>query len=101
VNALSYLAVIAALLLIRPLSAVKRHAASGGVREGLRYAAGREQLWLPLVMMALVGLLSTMLSIGSVAGSLGVGPDPSPQAEVPDGGGNRVRRALGSGGRVA
>ncbi|HSZ39887.1 MAG TPA: MFS transporter [Trebonia sp.] len=99
VNALSYLAVIAALLAIRPLSAAKRHVASGGVREGLRYAAGRQQLWLPLVMMALVGLLSfnfsvimpvlasdtfhgsggtygllsTMLSIGSVAGSLGVG----------------------------
>ena len=69
------------------------------VRDGLRYAASRQQLWLPLVMMALVGLLAfnfpvilpvlasstfhgsggtyglltTMLSIGSVAGSLGVG----------------------------
>jgi MFS family permease len=100
VNALSYLAVIAALVMVRPLrsGAPQRHAA-GGVRAGLRYAASRQQLWLPLVMMALVGLLafnfpvilpvlashtfhgnggtygllSTMLSVGSVAGSLGVG----------------------------
>jgi predicted MFS family arabinose efflux permease len=100
VNALSYLAVIAALVMLRPLrpGAPGRRAA-GGVRAGLRYAASRQQLWLPLVMMALVGLLafnfpvilpvlasqtfhgnggtygllSTMLSIGSVAGSLGVG----------------------------
>ncbi len=99
VNALSYLAVIAALVILRPLrSGAPRHA-GGGVRAGLRYAASREQLWLPLVMMALVGLLSfnfpvilpvlakdtfhgtggtygllsTVLSIGSVAGSLGVG----------------------------
>jgi MFS family permease len=99
VNALSYLAVIAALLVIRPLRTAAPRRAAGGVRDGLRYAAGREQLWLPLAMMAFVGLLSfnfpvilpllardtfhsgggtygllsTMLSIGSVAGSLGVG----------------------------
>ena len=99
VNALSYLAVIAALVVLRPLRPGARRRAAGGVREGLRYAASRQQLWLPLVMMALVGLLafnfpvilpvlasrtfhgnggtygllSTMLSIGSVAGSLGVG----------------------------
>jgi MFS family permease len=100
VNALSYLAVIAALVILRPLRTgpPQRHA-SGGLRAGLRYAAGRQQLWLPLVMMGLVGLLafnfpvilpvlasrtlhgnggtygllSTMLSIGSVAGSLAVG----------------------------
>ena len=100
VNALSYVAVIAALVLLRPLRPPTRQGrGSGGVREGLRYAASRQQLWLPLVMMALVGLLAfnfpvilpvlardtfhgnggtyglltTMLSIGSVAGSLGVG----------------------------
>jgi predicted MFS family arabinose efflux permease len=100
VNALSYLAVIAALVILRPLrSRTRRRSASGGVLDGLKYAAGRQQLWLPLVMMALVGLLAfnfpvilpvlasqtfhgsggtyglltTMLSIGSVAGSLGVG----------------------------
>ncbi len=99
VNALSYLAVIAALVMLRPLRTGARRRATGGVREGLRYAASRQQLWLPLVMMSLVGLLafnfpvilpvlashtfhgnggtygllSTMLSVGSVAGSLGVG----------------------------
>jgi MFS family permease len=99
VNALSYLAVIAALAALRPLRPARPHRDAGGVREGLRYARSRQQLWLPLVMMALVGLLAfnfsvilpllasdtfhgsggtyglltTMLSIGSVAGSLGVG----------------------------
>jgi predicted MFS family arabinose efflux permease len=100
VNALSYLAVIAALVILRPLrTGAPRRRATGGLREGLKYAASRQQLWLPLVMMALVGLLafnfpvilpvlasrtfhgnggtygllSTMLSVGSVAGSLGVG----------------------------
>jgi predicted MFS family arabinose efflux permease len=100
INALSYLAVIAALVILRPLRSRTRHgSARGGVRDGLQYAASRQQLWLPLVMMGLVGLLAfnfpvilpvlardtfhgnggtyglltTMLSIGSVAGSLGVG----------------------------
>jgi predicted MFS family arabinose efflux permease len=99
INALSYLAVIAALLILRPLRSGARGRSTGGVRAGLQYAASRQQLWLPLVMMALVGLLAfnfpvilpvlasrtfhgnggtyglltTMLSIGSVAGSLGVG----------------------------
>src|SRR5580700_5023084 len=100
INALSYVAVIAALLLIRPRSA-GGPAPPGrqGVREGLRYAAGRQQLWLPLLMMSMVGLLAfnfavvlpvfakdtfhgtggtyglltTMLSVGAVAGSLAVG----------------------------
>lgn len=99
-NALSYLAVIAALLVIRPRQAGGT-APPGrrGVKEGLRYAAGRQQLWLPLLMMLLVGLfafnfavilpvlardtfhgsggtyglLSAMLSIGAIVGSLAVG----------------------------
>jgi MFS family permease len=99
-NAVSYLVVIAALLLIRPRKA-GGPAPPGrrGVREGLRYAAGRQQLWLPLLMMLVVGLLAfnfavvlpvfakvtfhgsggtyglltTMLSIGAVFGSLAVG----------------------------
>jgi MFS family permease len=101
VNAVSYLAVIVALIAIHPLSGNRpaRKGSGGGVREGLRYARSREQLWLPLIMMSLVGLLafnfavllpvfasqtfhgtggtyglmSTMLSLGSIAGSLGVG----------------------------
>jgi MFS family permease len=99
-NALSYVAVIAALWVIRPLE-TGGPAPPGrrGVTDGLRYAAGRQQLWLPLLMMSLVGLfafnfgiilpvlakdtfhgtggtyglLTVMLSIGSVAGSLAVG----------------------------
>jgi MFS family permease len=100
VNALSYLAVVIALLAIQPLTAQGRpERLKGAVRDGLRYARGREQLWLPLVMMGLVGLLAfnfavilpvlakktfhgsggtyglmtTMLSVGSIAGSVGVG----------------------------
>jgi MFS family permease len=100
VNTISYVAVIVALVFVRPLRAgAPRRSTPGGVREGLHYARSRQQLWLPLLMMSLVGLLafnfavvlpvfaktdfhgsggtygllSTMLSIGSVAGSLGVG----------------------------
>jgi MFS family permease len=99
-NALSYLAVIAALLAIHPRKASEsRSPGRQGVREGLRYAAGRQQLWLPLLMMLVVGflafnfavilpvfakdtfhgtagtygLLTVMLSIGSIMGSLAVG----------------------------
>lgn len=99
-NALSYVAVIGALLLIRPLKGGQA-APPGrrGVKEGLVYAAGRQQLWLPLLMMSIVGLLAfnfavilpvlakdtfhgsggtyglltTVLSVGAVFGSLGVG----------------------------
>jgi MFS family permease len=99
VNAVSYLAVIAALVAVHPISSTVRRRASGGVRAGLRYARGRQQLWLPLLMMLIAGLLafnfsvilpvfaretfhgsggtyglmSTMLSVGAIAGSLGVG----------------------------
>jgi MFS family permease len=100
VNAVSYIAVIIALLAVRPLaSQPKPRNTKAGVREGVRYARSRQQLWLPLTMMALVGLLAfnfavilpvfasktfhgsggtyglmtTMLSIGSIAGSFGVG----------------------------
>ncbi|SHN43653.1 MFS transporter [Cryptosporangium aurantiacum] len=99
VNAVSYLAVLAALAVVRPLSGVVSRSRGGGLRDALHYACGREQLWLPLTMMAIVGLLafnfgvvlpvlaketfhgsggtygamSTVLSVGSVLGSLGVG----------------------------
>src|SRR6202050_1874282 len=99
-NALSYLAVIAALLVIRPRKAGGPFPSGRrGVQKGLKYAAGRQQLWLPLLMMSVVGLLAfnfavvlpvfakdtfhgtggtyglltTMLSIGAVLGSLAVG----------------------------
>ena len=99
VNALSYLAVIAALMTITSPTKPTAARVSGGVREGLRYARGRHQLWLPLAMMALIGLfafnftvvlpvftkddlgatggayglLTAALSVGSVVGSLLVG----------------------------
>jgi MFS family permease len=100
INALSYVAVIVALIALRPLaSTARKRKAKGGVLAGLKYARGRQQLWLPLTMMALVGLLafnfsvilpvladktyhgsggaygllSTALSVGAVAGSFGVG----------------------------
>jgi MFS family permease len=93
VNAISYVAVVVALLTIhpRPAPRVTRH---GGVRAGLRYAASRHQLWLPLAMMSLIGLVAfnfvvvlpvlaervfdlrivvDLLGIGSITGSLSVG----------------------------
>lgn len=100
INALSYVAVIVALVALRPLTGSgKKRKASGGVLDGLKYARGRQQLWLPLTMMALVGLLAfnfsvilpvladktfhgnggtyglltTLLSVGSVIGSFAVG----------------------------
>jgi MFS family permease len=100
VNAISFLAVIGALLVIRPIGGpVQKHVQGSGVADAVRYARTRQQVWLPLTMMALVGLfafnfsvvlpvlakqtfhgdggtyglLSTMLSVGSIAGSLGVG----------------------------
>ena len=97
-NAVSYVAAIGALLVVHPLLS-GAHPHSGGVRDGLRFAAKHQQLWLPLSMMALIGLLafnfavvvpvlvqkvfhagggvygllSAILSAGSVLGSLGVG----------------------------
>jgi MFS family permease len=82
----------------RPVAAA-RQPGRRGVKEGLHYAAGRQQLWLPLAMMSVVGLLAfnfavilpvlakdtfhgtggtyglltTMLSIGAVVGSLAIG----------------------------
>ncbi|HEY1485516.1 MAG TPA: MFS transporter, partial [Micromonosporaceae bacterium] len=99
VNAISYLAVIGALAAIRPMNNARRAAKGTGVFDGIRYARRYQQLWLPLVMMSIVGLLafnfavilpvfakdtfhgdgatyglmSTFLSVGSVVGSLGVG----------------------------
>ncbi len=100
VNALSYVPFIVALFFIRPLHPQRiAPRAKRAVREGLRYVRSRNQLWLPLLMMSLVGLLAfnfsvilpvfakstfhgsggtyglmtTMLSVGSIGGSFGVG----------------------------
>ena len=60
-DGLSYIAVIAALWMMRteelrpsPVTAKAR----GQIREGLRYARSVPELWMPLTMMAVVGTLS-------------------------------------------
>jgi MFS family permease len=99
VNAVSYALVLLALATIHPSVPARSGPVRGGVGEALRYVRGHQQLYLPLAMMALVGLvafnfnvalpllakdtyhggggtyglLSVLLSIGSVAGSLAVG----------------------------
>lgn len=105
VNAASYLAIIVALLLIGPVVDGAVRGRAGGVREGLAYARRDRALWLPLAMMAIVGLLafnflvvlpvfakdtfhgsggtygmmSTLLSIGAIGGSLSVGALRTPR----------------------
>ncbi|MFC7755265.1 MFS transporter [Tsukamurella soli] len=105
VNAASYLFVIVALAVLRPIPGSASRKGGGGLADGLRYARTKQQLWLPLAMMALVGLLafnfpvilpvlashtfhgsggmysvlSMVLSAGSVVGSLAVGLVPHPR----------------------
>lgn len=60
-DGLSYLAVIAGLLMMRradmrPVTAAQR--GKGQIRAGLRYARTEPELWLPLVMMTIVGTLA-------------------------------------------
>jgi MFS family permease len=60
-DALSYLAVLAGLWMIRtgelrPPPVTER--AKGQVREGFRYARRVPELWVPLVMMAVIGMLA-------------------------------------------
>jgi MFS family permease len=99
IDAVSYLAVIAGLLLMRKSELRQPPVtprAKGQVREGLRYVRNTPDLWVPLVMMAIIGTLTfnfavvlplfvehtfhgsdgsftalySVLSIGSVAGAL-------------------------------
>jgi predicted MFS family arabinose efflux permease len=98
-DGISYLAVIAGLILMRvtdmrPRTVTKR--GKGQIRAGLRYARTEPELWLPLVMMAIIGtfafnfqtvmpllvkrtlhgndttftLVYSVISIGSLAGAL-------------------------------
>ncbi len=61
VDGISYLAVIAGLLMMRP-SELRRHTPSprgkGQIREGLRYVRTMPELLIPLVMMAIIGTLA-------------------------------------------
>jgi MFS family permease len=61
IDGLSYLAVLVGLAMMRPSElhpspALER--AKGQVRAGLRYARSVPQLWMPLVMMAVIGTLA-------------------------------------------
>jgi MFS family permease len=61
VDGLSYIAVIAAFMLMRPSElrpAVVAKRGKGQVREGLRYARSVPELFVPLMMMAIIGTLS-------------------------------------------
>lgn len=61
-NAVSFLAVLAALVLMRPSELLRRPARpstrKGQVRAGLRYAASRPEVRFPLVAMAVIGTLA-------------------------------------------
>lgn len=99
VDGLSYVAVLAGLYAINSAelrSAPVTSRAKGQVREGLRYVAGVRELWVPLVMMAIIGtftfnfqvvlplfvtrtlggtsttytILWSVVSVGAVAGAL-------------------------------
>lgn len=65
-DGISYLAVLAALWMMRPAdlrpSPVAKHA-DGQVRAGLRYVRSVPDLWVPLVMMAIVGTFAFNFSV--------------------------------------
>lgn len=66
IDAISYLAVIAGLIMMRPeeLNASPPMAkAKGQVREGLRYIRSVPELFVPLVMMAIVGMFAFNFSV--------------------------------------
>ena len=61
VDGISYIAVIVGLLLMRTSelrSSPVAAKAKGQVRAGLRYARSKQDLWVPLVMMAVIGTLT-------------------------------------------
>jgi len=66
IDALSYIAVIAGLVLMRPAelrSAPPQPRRKGQVREGLRYIGSDPNLLVPLVMMAIVGMFAFNFSV--------------------------------------
>jgi MFS family permease len=61
IDGVSYLAVLLGLYLMNPAELRQppiTPRGKGQVREGLRYAKGNPELWVPLVMMALIGTLA-------------------------------------------
>ncbi len=66
VDAVSYLAVLAGLWMMRPAELLQppvTERAKGQVRDGLRYVRRTDELWIPLVMMAVVGTLTFNFSV--------------------------------------
>ena len=66
INAASYAAVVIGLLLMRreDLSSVPRgERGPGQLREGFRYVRSRQELWLPLALMVVVGALAYNFSV--------------------------------------
>lgn len=66
IDGLSYVAVLAALWMMRPSElrpAPVTPKAKGQVREGLRYVRSVPDLWVPLVMMAVVGVFAFNFSV--------------------------------------
>lgn len=65
-DAVSYVAVIAGLIMMRPSElrmAPQLAKAKGQVMEGFRYARSVSELWVPLVMMALIGTFAFNFSV--------------------------------------
>jgi MFS family permease len=66
IDGLSYLAVLAGLWAMRPQelrAAPVTPRAKGQVRAGLRYVSGVRELWVPLVMMAIIGTFTFNFSV--------------------------------------
>jgi MFS family permease len=66
IDAISYLAVLAGLFMMRPgelYTPPRTPRSKGQVREGLRYIRRERQLFVPLVMMAIVGTLAFNFSV--------------------------------------
>ena len=82
INAASFIGVVASLVFMnvdrlsheQPVARAK-----GQLREGLRYVAGNRELWIPLVMMALVGTLAYEFQVSLPAAARDVF-DGGPQA---------------------
>jgi predicted MFS family arabinose efflux permease len=61
IDAISYIAALTALLLMRPDELFRRarnSRYSGSVRDGVRYIASMPTLWIPLLMLAMIGTLA-------------------------------------------
>jgi len=66
IDAITYLAVLAALWMMRPTELRRvpvTPRGKGQVREGLRYVRSLPELWIPFVMLAVVGTLSYNFSV--------------------------------------